>query len=782
MAIPVDFSSEQRADLREAAHRAGICIKSFVSEPTAAYVKCRDELAGASNVAVFDWGGGTLDISLISIENREVSELAVAGMRLGGNDIDQMLARHIHAKIMRQVSTACPFDDLSPKERDGLLDRAEAAKKRLSSDESAPVMLIKYAGRPTVRENVTLDEFSKLIDAKVNEAIQLLFSAADKAGVALGQMDAILMVGGSCEMQAIYQRIEEIGEEYHLAVCRPERVQWSVAGGAAILCEKEPVYKLCSAFGVLLSDDSFYPVFLPGQEAPCKSHELGELRTSQLITSYGVGTIVDFKEETAIIGGADDWKPADEDDPRILHCHSLEKVLQRAYFVKPKYDKKNRAIYEKSYSRDIRAYRFPEILYCPACTYLWKDKQLAGLQKGELRCPECNHRLVPSRFIVACRHGHIDDFPYSRWVHRGAACEKNQGGEPERLKLFNINGRTNLGSLMVSCELCGKTRSMQEAFVPGALAAVYKCAGRQPWLEHDADSPCTENAVARMRTSAGVYMPVNISALNIPPWSTQVNKILFRHLDAMEGKSDEALQSYIERKIRPYLPKISNKQILDAYRVLCTEQNKPHPASLRELYEEEYRALCEETEDENADFSSRRISPPKKYHMLLDSVTAVDCLTEIVTMVGFTRLQGWDGDMNSPCLAPIFSRKQQQWLPAIDMHGEGIFIRLNEEKVSDWEKQNQHIYQLMMERIQENKIHCENASPRYVLLHTFSHLLIRSLAKMCGYQSASLKERIYSTYPSGENMAGILIYTASSDVEGSLGGLVAQANRSIWRR
>lgn len=123
--------------------------------------------------------------------------------------------------------------------------------------------------------------------------------------------------------------------------------------------------------------------------------ELGELRTSQLITSYGVGTIVDFKEETAIIGGADDWKPADEDDPRILHCHSLEKVLQRAYFVKPKYDKKNRAIYEKSYSRDIRAYRFPEILYCPACTYLWKDKQFAGLQKGELRCPECNHRLVP---------------------------------------------------------------------------------------------------------------------------------------------------------------------------------------------------------------------------------------------------------------------------------------------------------------------------------------------------------------------------------------------------
>ena len=99
MAIPVDFSSEQRADLREAAHRAGICIKSFVSEPTAAYVKCRDELAGASNVAVFDWGGGTLDISLISIENREVSELAVAGMRLAA----MILTRCLHAISMRKL-------------------------------------------------------------------------------------------------------------------------------------------------------------------------------------------------------------------------------------------------------------------------------------------------------------------------------------------------------------------------------------------------------------------------------------------------------------------------------------------------------------------------------------------------------------------------------------------------------------------------------------------------------------------------------------------------------
>ena len=83
-------------------------------------------------MAVFDWGGGTLDISMISVENHEVSEMAVAGQRLGGNDIDQMLARHIHARFMQEVSEARSFDDLSPAERDQIIERSEEAKKRLS--------------------------------------------------------------------------------------------------------------------------------------------------------------------------------------------------------------------------------------------------------------------------------------------------------------------------------------------------------------------------------------------------------------------------------------------------------------------------------------------------------------------------------------------------------------------------------------------------------------------------------------------------------------------------
>ena len=364
---------------------------------------------------------------------------------------------------------------------------------------------------------------------------------------------------------------------------------------------------------------------------------------------------------------------------------------------------------------------------------------------------------------------------YYEWVHRGKECEKAEEGKKKQLKLFNINGRTNLGSLMVSCEACGMIRSMQDAFIPETFSAVYKCRGRQPWLEKDAYNQCSETAVVRMRASTGVYMPVNISALNIPPWSSKVGKLLLSHMDAMEGKNEEALKTYIQRKLCPYLPGVPLQQILGQYHALISDYNQTHPTSLKELYEEEYRALREETDDADADFSSRELQVPSKYRNCIDKVVAIDRLTEIVSMIGFTRLQGWDGNFDSPLLAPIFSWNQKTWLPAVEMHGEGIFIQLNENKVSVWERKNRKIYEPMMKSVMENHFHCENASARYVLIHTLAHLMIRALAKLCGYQTSSMKERIYSTYDQGEPMAGILIYTASSDAEGSLGGLVAQA-------
>ena len=100
--------------------------------------------------------------------------------------------------------------------------------------------------------------------------------------------------------------------------------------------------------------------------------------------------------------------------------------------------------------------------------------------------------------------------------------------------------------------------------------------------------------------------------------------------------------------------------------------------------------------------------------------------------------------------------------------------------LEEWEENNAARYEEMYCRLGDDNIGKGMMSARYVVLHTFAHLLIRQLTLDCGYSGAALKERIYSTYPGSEKkMAGILIYTSSSDSDGSLGGLVRQGDAEL---
>lgn len=507
-----------------------------------------------------------------------------------------------------------------------------------------------------------------------------------------------------------------------------------------------------------------------------RQKHLGEVRTSQLVTSYGIGAMVDFKDETAILAEADSWYDSenDSDQDRVIHCHNLEKVLGKEFFVRPKWDSKQHAVYQKERSRDVGAYRFPNMLYCPRCERLTHDSGLAGMQSGALKCPVCRNRLIPSRFIVACSHGHLDDFPYDAWVHHGKPCVKAAEGGPH-LRLRNVDGRNSIGSLLVICDDCDSNRPMQGALVPGGLKSVYQCSGRRPWLKVEYDkTSCSEDAVTRLRSAAGVYMPVNVSALNIPPWSTKISRVLQRHMSALEDRTDEQALAYIRKNLAQYLPGVSEQAILSIWKGLSDQDRRNRPQNEQQLYEDEYLALRDEANHTDSDFSSIQKTVPTKYAGLIHQIFAVTRLTEVAAFLGFTRLRSWDGDYSSPSLAPIFSVRQP-WLPAVEQYGEGIFIELDENMVRKWEAQNSRIYDAMLQNAIENHFRCNNPSPRYVLLHTLSHLLIRALAVDCGYQAASMKERIYSTYAGGNPMAGILIYTTAADAEGSLGGLVGQA-------
>src|SRR5690606_4442986 len=148
----------------------------------------------------------------------------------------------------------------------------------------------------------------------------------------------------------------------------------------------------------------------------------------------------------------------------------------------------------------------------------------------------------------------------------------------------------------------------------------------------------------------------------------------------------------------------------------------------------------------------------------------------------FTRVIAPDEGMESARLASI-SGEEMDWLPAIEVSGEGVFLTLDQEVLRTWEKgegprrrvdllRERHLGVLRRraEEAGETRTPRTPVSPRFVLLHTLSHMLLNEWSLDAGYPASALRERLYV----GPDMAGILIYTATSDSAGSLGGLVAQ--------
>ncbi|MGB5757442.1 MAG: DUF1998 domain-containing protein, partial [Acidimicrobiales bacterium] len=181
------------------------------------------------------------------------------------------------------------------------------------------------------------------------------------------------------------------------------------------------------------------------------------------------------------------------------------------------------------------------------------------------------------------------------------------------------------------------------------------------------------------------------------------------------------------------------------------------------------------------EFRIRSEDPPDGFDVIADVVRA-DRLREVVAFTGFTRLSAPD-DLATAELAPI-SRRAPDWVPAVEVRGEGIFVRFDENAVARWEDRYRpsESYQRLQAahrnwRARRSYDDTNTGWPgaRFVLLHTFSHLLMRQLALDCGYAATSIRERIYSSAV-GDPMAGVLLYTAAPDSEGTLGGLVSLAS------
>jgi hypothetical protein len=468
----------------------------------------------------------------------------------------------------------------------------------------------------------------------------------------------------------------------------------------------------------------------------------GGIRPSQIITTFGPGAIVDLPEDSVMIAGVDDWPPGE-----VIHEHRLEQALDVEQFRAPALKKQG---------GDIPCVRFPRNLICSQC----------GLITWKKTCPECNGSTYPARLIIICPAGHADEFPWYWWVHRDQKC---RGKSVLRLE---SEGRTaTLADMVVRCDTCGKRQPLAGALGPKALQH-FSCNGKRPWLiGATTDETCNAKPRSVLRGASNVYFSSLLSALSIPPWSNPIHAVLNDHWHTVQHLSEEPLKAVIAA-----LPEMQGFHVQDVIRAI--NERKTSTATTTTLRKDEFLAFRNPgSKYSDPDFHIQREPVPDSFAAYIAQVVLAFRLREVRVLLGFTRIDPPDTENSKQQVTPI-ALNPQKWLPAVEHRGEGIFIELAEDRVKAWEART-----TVKERIQPLNQAYTNwrgqrglppsthpLLPRLVLVHTLAHLFIRQLSLDCGYSSSALRERIYAA----SDMCGLLIYTASADADGSLGGLVQQ--------
>ncbi|MFJ7296864.1 DrmB family protein [Streptomyces collinus] len=513
----------------------------------------------------------------------------------------------------------------------------------------------------------------------------------------------------------------------------------------------------------------------------------GSVRRSQMITTYGVGSLIAVDGESFIVSGLDDAHASwSLDEAPIIHEERLSELLGVDYFRLPPSS-------EDTSKDGVRVRRFPLWHYCPGCHAL---QHVAAFNSpaGKNVCEPCDDEpLVPSRFVVACEKGHLDDFPYWKWLHR----KNREGGASGfcggQMSLQFSGQSTSLRAIVLSCSCGVPDRSMEGAFRRAAFSELgVRCEGMRPWLKAAPVEHCTETPRTLQRGSSSVWQPVLRSALSIPPWSDGLADKLAEHWEALLSYSSRMeIEIYLKGAFRgdDSVSVDAVLELLEAKRQGEPEQegnatSRPtnHYQALRR---QEYEYLCAGNALEDKGREEQFICEPPRTSLgslapyAVEQSMLVKRLREVRALKAFTRLV--DAESAAERHEAPLSLTRTNWLPAMEVHGEGVFIRLDSERLDDWaraenvaaraERIRTNHERLLRERAADPaEAPSSPAEPRMVLLHTLAHVLVNEWSLDAGYPASALRERLYA----GDSMAGILVYTATSDSAGSLGGLVAQ--------
>jgi hypothetical protein len=518
------------------------------------------------------------------------------------------------------------------------------------------------------------------------------------------------------------------------------------------------------------------------------------VRAAQAVLQYGIGAMVDFPDQTLITAAPETWS-----ETQRIYDDRFAKALGVDFFAMP---------------NDISYSRFPEWYFCPKCRKFQPiEKWISEYQKRSkpkaleidpymakhMQCMDCRQDLVVARIVTVCEHGHINDFPWVKWVHKQS--KKPICGNPSLSFKTGASSTEGLEGLKVSCSCRAYTtlkgafeKDCFEKFDKDSDEAMFRCEGGHPHKHIKEKCLCYPRTV--QRGSSSVYFPVVYSSLVIPPYADELNTRIeksnaFLECDAILTKLPKMREMILEEHFSKWVeeialeigaPKASVESVLK--RKWFDEGNTETDATSVKYRAEEYEALSGEISTPSGalgDFSRESIRKALFQDKLphIKAISLIDKVRVVNALIGFSRINPVSGKDDDGFVH--IKEQETRWYPAYEVRGEGIFVEFDQADIDKWIAENPAVAE-RAKKINDNyagsfigQNHPRTITPKLLLLHTISHLLIKQLSFECGYSIANLGERLYCAEESeGKQMAGIFIYTASGDSEGTLGGLVRQ--------
>lgn len=561
-----------------------------------------------------------------------------------------------------------------------------------------------------------------------------------------------------------------------------------------------------------------------------------QIRIGQLIAPFGPGSLyTDRRGVPHVVCGLDHWFMRFDQALGLVHCENraeFEKLEPRLsallhvdrFCTPPDYRHvRQGATRPPNAMLNVPGQRFPR-WYRHTRT---GEMRRFNLHTERIERPVGGGRWQPVRFVSVCAGGHLCEFPWKQWI--GCQC-------PGDGNLFLTDrGGSELTSIRVECHAChagstgrtgrnisGTTKKpaqRPEGEVPEQSAfqqAGINCPGDRPWLGEGANEPsCGHPLIGALINQTNLYFARTISAIALPDLQPQPPAVAALRNVIEQDPSAGVARTVWNMPNRPgavaliqaglavrgvvadaALVEEALESLFNAAAAALPEGAAPpaHPESdLLAFRRAEFNIIRHQVNDPANVPNLRVISTdvPNSLAPWFARVNLVERLRETRVFYGFDRLEQSNNalaGMPETAMRQLFrappTQPQERWLPAVEVFGEGIYIELDEARLTQWQADNDAwlrqrlddgfvarlggVFQTLPPLGAADRVWAS----RYLLVHSLAHILVNQLVFECGYSTAALRERLYISADPAAPMAGFLVYTAAGDSEGTLGGLV----------